>query len=29
MAKKNKRGLLDRLMMGSEKSEDFARASLP
>ena len=29
MAKKNKRGLLDRLMMGSEKTEDFARASLP
>ncbi len=29
MAKKNKRGLLDRLMMGSEKSEDYARASLP
>ncbi len=29
MAKKNKRGLLDKLMMGSEKSEDFARASLP
>ncbi len=29
MAKKNKRGLLDRLMMGSEKSEEYARASLP
>lgn len=29
MAKKNKRGFLDKLMMGSEKSEDFARASLP
>ena len=29
MAKKNKRGFLDRLMMGSEKSEGFARASLP
>ena len=29
MAKKKKRGLIDRLMMGSEKSEDYARASLP
>ena len=29
MANKNKRGLFDRLMLGSEKSEDFARASLP
>ncbi len=29
MAKKNKRGLLDRLMLGSEKSEEYARASLP
>ena len=29
MANKNKRGLFDRLLMGSEKSEDFARASLP
>ena len=29
MAKGNKRGLFDRLMMGSEKSEGFARASLP
>ncbi len=29
MAKKNKRGLFDRLMMGSEKSEEYARASLP
>lgn len=29
MAKKKKRGLIDRLMMGSEKSEGYARASLP
>ena len=29
MASKNKRGFFDRMMMGSEKSEDFARASLP
>ena len=29
MAKKNKRGIFDRLIIGSEKSEDFARASLP
>ncbi len=29
MAKGNKRSFFDKLMMGSEKSEDFARASLP
>ena len=29
MAQKKKRGLIDRLLMGSEKSEGYARASLP
>lgn len=29
MAQKKKRGLVDRLIMGSEKSEGYARASLP
>lgn len=29
MAQKKKRGLIDRLMLGSEKSEGYARASLP
>ena len=29
MAKKKKRSLVDRLMMGAEKSEGYARASLP
>ena len=29
MAQKNKRGLVDKIFMGSEKSEGYARASLP